>query len=349
VTRSHRILFPGLAFLSLILAGGATAQNEQCLICHQKPGFKKILESGRVISLYIDPADLETSSHAGRLCTDCHADITEIPHRGVIQKVNCSRCHYEGNVAGAPQLNVNDQYLDSVHGKQLQDGNERAPVCQDCHGTHDIRSHLDPEAAVYRLNIPDICARCHLSVYNQFQVSVHGRVVREGNPDAPVCTDCHGEHDIQSTHDPENPNNEADIGGSCPKCHASVGLMNKYGIPTTQVDTYRDSFHGIAMQYGSRTVANCASCHGVHNILPSGDPESTIHIDNIPATCGKCHPGANINFARGKIHIEPSDPEAGVVYYVSMFFKWLTITVMIGLLIHIALDLYRKVRSAKNE
>jgi hypothetical protein len=125
--------------------------------------------------------------------------------------------------------------------------------------------------------------------------------------------------------------------------------MDKYGITTTQVDTYRDSFHGIAQQYGSRTVADCASCHGVHNILPSTDPNSTIHLDNIPATCGKCHPGANINFARGTIHIEPKNPEAGIVYYVSMFFKWLTISVMIGLLIHIALDLYRKVRGGNHE
>ena len=41
--------------------------------------------------------------------------------------------------------------------------------------------------------------------------------------------------------------------------------------------SYLASYHGMASKVGSNTVANCASCHGVHNILPSSDPRSTIN------------------------------------------------------------------------
>src|SRR5574338_805631 len=54
---------------------------------------------------------------------------------------------------------------------------------------------------------------------------------------------------------------------------------------------------------GSRIVANCASCHGVHNILPSSDPKSMINAANLPQTCGQCHIGAGVKFATGRIHL----------------------------------------------
>jgi hypothetical protein len=44
------------------------------------------------------------------------------------------------------------------------------------------------------------------------------------------------------------------------------------------------------------------------------------------------------------MHVQPKDPESGIVYYVASFFKWLTILTVIGLGIHILLDLFRQVR-----
>src|SRR5208282_4915120 len=61
---------------------------------------------------------------------------------------------------------------------------------------------------------------------------------------------------------------------------------------------------GLAAQYGSTLAANCASCHGVHKILPSTDPRSSIYRTNLVATCGKCHPGATENFAQSKVHVD---------------------------------------------
>ncbi len=60
----------------------------------------------------------------------------------------------------------------------------------------------------------------------------------------------------------------------------------------------------MASEVGSNTVANCASCHGVHNILPSSDPRSTINHANLAKTCGQCHPGANDKFITTKVHLD---------------------------------------------
>ncbi len=97
----------------------------------------------------------------------------------------------------------------------------------------------------------------------------------------------------------------------CSNCHASERLNTKYNLPADRVKTFFESYHGLAAQYGSTLAANCASCHGVHRILPSNDPRSTIHKANLVQTCGKCHPGATENFAQSKVHIDVAAANAG--------------------------------------
>jgi hypothetical protein len=121
-------------------------------------------------------------------------------------------------------------------------------------------------------------------------------------------------------------------------------LIKEYDIPIEAVETYKESFHGVAIKFGAKTVANCASCHESHAIFKSDDPRSSIHIANIPRTCGKCHPGASENFAKGKIHVNPAKKEAGIIYYVGQFFKYLTLSVMLALVVYIILDLRKKLK-----
>jgi hypothetical protein len=181
-------------------------------------------------------------------------------------------------------------------------------------------------------------------VFSDYRESIHWRAFSGGKRDSAVCTDCHGEHTIRAHESPESSTYISRVPETCSRCHASVAVVGKYGIKTEQVATYGRSFHGIAIKYGGKTVANCASCHGVHDIRPSDDPKSAVNIDNIPKTCGKCHTGANVNYAKGKIHVDPTKREAGLVYWVSLFFKYLTISVMVGLVAHISLDLFRRFR-----
>ncbi len=332
------------AFGLMCLASLAFGQVAGCDVCHARPDFKRVHKSGRTQSLFVDRAAIDASVHVGKACIDCHVDVVEIPHSALPQHVNCTQCHYKGNTVGAPQSDIYQEYEESVHGKALAEGNPKAPACQDCHGSHRILGHLAPAARVSRPNVSKTCGRCHLEVFSQFRTSVHGVDLIEGNPDVPTCTGCHSEHGIRSHEDPDSPTHLANISRTCSSCHAVAGIVGKYGISTGQVETYEESFHGVAIQYGMRTVANCASCHGVHDIRPPEDPESSVHVANIPSTCGKCHPGANVNFAKGKMHVQAKDPASGIVYYVASFFKWLTILTVCGLGVHILLDLFRQLR-----
>jgi cytochrome b subunit of formate dehydrogenase len=91
-------------------------------------------------------------------------------------------------------------------------------------------------------------------------------------------------------------------------------------------------------------AANCASCHGVHNILPSRDPRSTIHKDNLPLTCGTCHPGAGDNFRRGQVHLSISTTEEPILLWVRRFYILTILATIGGMLLHNGLDFFGKAR-----
>ena len=106
--------------------------------------------------------------------------------------------------------------------------------------------------------------------------SIHGQAIARGNQLSPVCTDCHGIHSIKAHNDPNSPVSEQNVSrDTCARCHEGVRLSSEFGVPGNRVSTYMDSYHGLAAEGGSVVAANCSSCHGVHNILPSSDPHST--------------------------------------------------------------------------
>jgi hypothetical protein len=337
-----------IVIVVLVQAHAYAAVLQKCTICHAKPDIKKIADDGTLKYLFVDERKIKKTVHHNNACTDCHSDVTEIPHRLTPKRVNCVRCHYKGNPKGAPQDVDYQAYERSVHGMAVRSGNQKAPYCQDCHGTHEIRAHTDMQSRIFRENIPQLCRTCHAGVYDEYAGSVHGgALIKQKNPDVPVCTGCHGEHNIISPKEPASTVYPTHVAESCSRCHGREAIMSNYGIRADQVKTYKESFHGIAGKFGMRTVANCSSCHGVHDIRAPDDPMSSVNINNIPGTCGKCHPGANINYAKGKIHVNPKLKEAGSIYWVSSFFKWLTILTMMGLAGHITLDLFRKMRERR--
>ncbi len=202
---------------------------------------------------------------------------------------------------------------------------------------------------MHRRNIPEDCGRCHARALDEYRSGVHGRLVGEGNLDAPVCTDCHSEHEILRPAEPDSSVSPTHIPEACARCHEEQQVMDRYGIDVAPVRTFRMSFHGVALKFGMTRVANCTSCHEHHAIFPPDDRRSSVHRDNLPRTCGQegCHPGASANFARGQIHIAAHEESAGVVYRVAQAFKGLTIVVMSGLLLHILLDLSRRARNRR--
>lgn len=287
-------------------------------------------------------------------CLTCHRnDITPEPDRNkqklkVAQERMCLSCHLDDpNVRArtSPSAGFIAAYENSVHGKALLGGNGEAANCVDCHGSHEVAKGTDPRARVHRQRISSTCGTCHADIAEEFNAGVHGHAVQRGIKDAPVCTDCHGEHNILSPSDPRSPVAPLNVSGRvCSPCHSSVALSEKYGIATNRFQTFSDSYHGLAVRAGSVEAANCASCHGAHRILPSSDPASSVHKDNLAKTCGGCHPGANERFAIGNVHVSMAREEEPLLYWIATAYIILIVSIVGGMAVHNAADFIKKSR-----
>jgi formate dehydrogenase gamma subunit len=328
------------------VAPAAKLGAEPCQACHA-PVTKAYLGS-------VHARALARGIRDASLCFDCHGEAHTIrshtepqsPTSRVRTAETCGRCHADRALVERRHIPIPQAYQlyqKSVHGRAVAAG-KQAATCNDCHESHDLRRANDPNSAIYRENIPKTCGKCHAEESRQYRDSVHGTAMAQGVTKSPVCTDCHGEHSIRAARDPASRVSVASVSQTCAHCHEAEGISEKYGIPGGRLETYADSFHGLAARGGSKVAANCASCHGVHDIRPSDDPKSAIHKDNLPATCGKCHPGAGENFARGAVHVALTARQEPILYYVRNFYILLIAVTISGMSLHNGLDFFRKLR-----
>ncbi len=329
--------------------------DAQCKNCHSLLTSWVTLESGEVIDPHVTPAHIDASVHGFRdvdgkqytplACTDCHRNqqYTHYPHPPLEvanrreltlqREAICQNCH----------SNIFDQTRDGIHNHALQEGNKQAATCFDCHGSHEIQPPDVP-----RERVVATCGSCHEDIKEQYVTSVHGAaLLADDNPDVPVCTDCHGVHDIvQAT------SNEFRLASTemCGKCHSDVNIMDKYNISTNVMETYVADFHGTTNVLFARESAHqeintavCYDCHGVHNILPATDENSQIMKANLLTTCQQCHPNASENFSAAWMsHYEPSVEHYPLVYFVNLFYRIVIPLTVGGFALFIASDVYRR-------
>ena len=259
----------------------------------------------------------------------------------------CGSCHSNANLAAKymfTEVRPVEAYRQSVHGRAILQGNLSAASCGDCHGNHDILPVSDPRSKIWKQNVASTCGKCHSGVYNTYAQSIHGQAVAKGVLQAATCTDCHSEHRILAPGDQGSPVYMANVSQeACSRCHADTALMAGFAMPQDRVPTYEDSYHGLAAHEGRQTVANCASCHGVHNIYPSSDARSTVNHANLSKTCGQCHADAGSRFAIGPVHGMPSKSPGGRLLDLVKIFYLIVIPVTLGLmLLHNFVDWRRK-------
>lgn len=277
----------------LVWGQGRVAPNSVCADCHDTE------------------QKVKASAHTGVACASCHLNYEEYPHPENAPKPECAQCHQA----------ITRDFALSVHATELKNGNEGAPNCAFCHGEpHEIKVAKSPEARHESVNL---CGMCHGEALEAFNKSVHGKDVARGVREAPVCSDCHSSHAIGGRSLEASSVSPQRLADTCGRCHGDLKLMQRFGLNASQVSTFNTSFHGLAVRAGQQKVADCASCHGYHGILPSTDPESMIHPKNIAATCGSCHPGAGTRFSLGRVHeVDPSNQPAPV-RYARWFYIWL--------------------------
>ncbi len=324
---------------------GKPLPGDSCLQCHGERDLSMTLDSGETLSLYVDPQVYTDSVHGDKLlCTDCHATITDYPHPerdihsrreyNIAQYELCKRCHFDNYT----------KTLDSIHYKMLSSDDARAPLCTDCHGAHDVIPPSQPRA-----EISQTCSQCHQTIYQEYVDSVHGKaLIEENNYDVPVCTDCHQTHTIE---DPRTASFRIESVHLCSNCHNNEKLMEKYGISSTVVKTYLNDFHGrtvALVEKEDRDIwveeAVCTDCHGIHDIKQVNSPNSPVIKGNLAETCGKCHEDVTVNFPGAWLsHYEPSTNRAPLIFFVRWFYRILIPFILVGLFIHVLLDLWRRI------
>lgn len=293
-------------------------------------------------------------------CKDCHGKhdiLSPVDRQSRVNPINlprtCGVCHDDLNLTRKHEIlygNAVEIYKSSVHGQASLGGVYVAATCNDCHsisGTaHRILGPGDAESSINHFNIPLTCGKCHQNIENDYWEGIHGKLVARGETDSPVCTDCHGEHGIISPSDPRSRVSPARVAeATCAPCHESARLNEKYGIPSGRLQTWVDSYHGLKSRAGDLTVANCASCHGAHRILPHTDTTSSIYPANLVTTCSECHPGISVELAQTPIHGTPGISQTPIARLISQIYV-VAIIVIIGLMvIHWLIDLRKQIQN----
>ena len=287
-------------------------------------------------------------------CINCHGEhniksIEKTPESKLNELKICFKCHVDNinviKLAGESKQGILG-YENSVHYQALVNGNENAPTCSDCHGSHSMQSTNVPSSRIYKKNIANTCgdgSSCHPVIAKQYKESIHAHAIEKGIMAAPTCINCHGNHQIYA---PSNPKSSVatreDVVLLCSSCHGDVKMISKYGVPTNRISSYNASYHGLAVKGGSLYAADCASCHGAHAIEPSSDPTSSINPKNLSKTCGKCHPGANLSAKFKQVHLTYTEQQSPLLYWIKKIYIILIIVIIAGMLIHNILDFVRK-------
>ena len=345
---------------------GSVHGDFDCTDCHVNGPFGEHDEAPAKVecaSCHAEPAkDYQSSIHGqarakgiaeAPACADCHgaphlilpSDDSKSKHAKANIPAMCARCHADLTIVkkfDIPAADPAGDYKNSVHGHELAQGNMKVAVCSDCHGAHTIQPGKEMTSRTAKSEIPKTCGRCHADVLKQYETSVHGEAVLKGSTDAPSCADCHGEHAIFANGDPDSPVSPAQLATkTCAHCHSDLILGRRYGFSADRYSTFMASYHGLAVRRGSTTVANCGTCHGIHDIRRSSDPQSSIHPSNLQKTCGACHPGALEAFTKVSVHLDTSPTAAPVLYwarqiYLGLIFGTIGFMFLHNLLIYIA-------------
>jgi cytochrome b subunit of formate dehydrogenase len=231
--------------------------------------------------------------------TDAHGILAVEDERSPVFKNNqvsaCGACHEEDQAT----------YAETVHGKGLyESGLLPVAVCADCHGSHGIYYAADRRSTLHISNVAATCSTCHTFLEKRLASSVHGSGAGLGAATEepavggkikrhPSCTDCHQGHHLLR---PETAEFRLESQNTCGNCHAD--LYSRYAL----------SMHGELTRQGYAAAAQCADCHGAHDILPVANPNSKVAPGaNRLRTCQKCHEHAVSNFADFDPHADFKD------------------------------------------
>ncbi len=183
----------------------------------------------------------------------------------------CVACHgmpgLEKPLADGQKLSLHidgDTFAKSVHS---------GFGCTACHSDVNLSSHPPAPSPIssrrnFSLAMVQVCRTCHAQQFKQWDTSVHAALVREGDPNAPICTSCHSPHAVMKGIA------ESMDTVPCKACHGAI------------FTAYSGSVHGMLRGGGVTQAPLCFTCHGAHAVhVPS-------EVQGLKDVCLGCHKNA---------------------------------------------------------
>lgn len=184
----------------------------------------------------------------------------------------CLDCHDKETT----QKKLDNGELLSLHvsAKAFTGSMHKETDCEDCHSDIDGKTHGKVATDIqsrrdYALGMQDSCLTCHKKKVSEYGDSVHAALIKEGSQKAPLCSDCHHPHTVQSS------KIVAPIAATpCARCHGDI------------FKAYAQDVHGIARVAKGATAPLCADCHQSHNV------KAASMGTGIKDSCLSCHKDA---------------------------------------------------------
>jgi len=289
------VVFWGLHYGVTYAQSDVLPDTENCLLCHRYPNMGRYDKAGNKKIYYINDQLFAKSVHGKLRCKSCHAGLDEIPHTNV-KKVDCSsKCHIKEPSTGKEfsHENMVNKYRASVHG---------------------VDSEINPKR--FPEDLPT-CKYCHDNPMYRPPRDIWGKSEALSNETLSRCMGCHTASQWAErfyshfTHRMRKRRSQEEVVRLCTSCHEDQEKMARHGLES--IETYKDTFHWIQVEYGVENAPDCISCHvplgySAHDIRPRTDRISPINMANRVKTCSNqggmqsCHPGATKEFATGRVH-----------------------------------------------
>jgi hypothetical protein len=273
----------------LITISNFAQSNDDCFACHDDNSLKGT-RNGKSFSAFVNDKSLVGSVHKELKCVECHTDVNpdDLPHADDLKKVNCSTCH----------TSEGDLYKECLHGKASAKGDKLAPICQTCHGTHNILQAKNPKSPTYPFNIPYLCGRCHREgtpvqlqrhipqdrILENYSESIHGEgLLKKGLIVAATCVSCHTAHRVLPHTDLRSTISRKNIASTCAACHVQIESVHQKTI------------QGSLWEKEAHVLPACVECHQPHKIRKVFYNEGFSNTE-----CLKCHSDRNIVASKDK-------------------------------------------------
>jgi uncharacterized protein with PIN domain len=239
----------------------------------------------------------EKEAHVLPACVDCHQPhkVRKVFYTQGMADADCLKCHGQKGARAADGRSV------FVNAAEVQGSRHTKVSCSQCHSGVNASRARACETITQKVD----CSSCHTELAQQFARSRHGKLLLDGDANAPSCKECHGTHGVAGRLSSSSPTFPTNVPLLCARCHreGKKAAVRYQGPQHEIIESYNESIHGKGLLKSGLTVtATCTSCHTAHGVLPRTDPGSSVNRANVPRTCGACHHGIQEQFEESVHH-----------------------------------------------